>query len=248
MLDTPDKTAVVLLSGGMDSTVAAFWAAHSMSYNNLRLIFFDYGQKAVIQEIRSAAAVGRVLGQWYPELAIDHFIHRTDIFGYSNSSLLQREVPVGQYKTVEEAIAKTDQDKSYIPIRNAIFLSIAGSILLTCSLHGGDIVTGIRSRPDGPGGFPDCTHDFASRMSSALSQGSGANIEVMDVLNRLAPSRAKTIKLAQLLPGCFAALKHTYSCFDGAIEDSIPCGNCLPCLRRAQAFAEVGVADPALGG
>ena len=233
--------ALVLLSGGMDSAVALFWAKHQGQYKIVDALTIDYGQVSK-QELVSSNHV------WYEYLKLydtgigTHMTMIFNLFPFSNSSILGYSA-IDQYDNVEQAIRNTSKDSSYIPLRNAILVSIASSFLLTQNPKGGDIVMGIRGRR-GPGGFADCTHTFAAFMSSALTEGSGKPINIVDPLNGVGiHGRLGTLQLAQAIPGCFEALQFTNSCFKGSIP---PCGHCLPCLRRAQAFQELGMPDPAI--
>lgn len=244
--------AVVLLSGGMDSCVALFQAGFGREeyrYDHIDGIFFHYGQEAAAAE---AAAAFKVWDQYKASFQDHpgslHEIALPSSMFFSPSSILGRSL-VNTYDDVEQAIQNTPHDKSYIPFRNGVFFAIAGHFLASklesLGQDAGDIVTGIRGRvaTGAPPGFPDCTSDFITKMHDALMVGTGKRIGILDVLNYLAPTREKTLLLARDLPGCWAALASTVSCFKGC-----HCGECLPCRRRAQAFAAIGRADPALEG
>jgi len=166
-------TAVLLFSGGMDSTIALYWAVQH--HVPLHGICFVYGQRH-IKEVEKAAGIWndlekRQLTSTNPLGTLRYITLSRVIFG-GYSSLLDNHVPVSKYKTPEEAVAGTGEDTSYIPGRNAIFLSIAASHLLAWSPEGGVIVTGVRGRTIGPvSGFPDCTTSFVNKMSKALTDG-----------------------------------------------------------------------------
>lgn len=234
--------AIVLLSGGMDSAVALYWAAKTFRTGTVRAIFFDYDQRAAFTEAAAAVRVWHECQTQYKNLVGNVarvllnvgsgiLISKTSIQGYEN---------VDQYENVQQAVENTSSDKSYLPMRNAILTTIASHHLLVHHPKGGHIVLGTRGRLDGPGGFPDCTNQFSQGMSEALTIGAGVPVTVVSPLNSFAPSREKTIQLAQGLQGCMDALKYTVSCYLG-----VRCGKCLPCLRRAQAFEAVGIKDPA---
>lgn len=239
--------AIVLLSGGMDSAVALFWAL-SQPYHPLDAMFIDYGQRAVDAEAEASQNVWNALMQPERRNEINGILwtlRAKGMFVTDSSSILRGSVlSIDQYETVEEAVDKTHTDKSYLPLRNFVLIGLAAHKLLTSWPLGGHVVIGTRGRA-GPGGFPDCTASFADEMTKAISQASERPVVIVDPLNRVdgGLTRATTIKLAQSLPGCFEALKHTVSCFKGEVPG---CGHCLPCLRRAQAFEEAGVKDPAL--
>jgi 7-cyano-7-deazaguanine synthase len=230
-LDT-SKPAIVLLSGGMDSTVALYWA--KATFPNVRAMFIEYGQISVHTEWNCAQKVARLAG-------IDVFFTRFPVF-ISASSIIGVK-PIAHYANAQEAMDGTPSDPSYVPLRNAVFTTLAAHHLLVHSPEGGSVVLGVRSRVDGDteySGFPDCSTQFCTRVGQALSIAANAVVDVLDPLNHLAPTRGKTIQMA-LYMGAFEALRFTHSCFHAK-----RCGKCLPCLRRAQAFAEVGLDDPAM--
>ena len=238
----PIMSAVVLLSGGMDSAVALYWAAKTFHLGTVYGLFIDYHQRAAFAEQRAASAVWAACQSQYPNLKDYLNVVNIPTVGglFVSQSSIQGKSEVNQYKDVQEAVEKTSTDNAYMPLRNAVFITIAAHHLLVYDKRGGHVIVGTRSRPDGPGGYADCTNEFSDKMTMALTQGADRPVTVVSPLNSFAPSRAKTIQLAQGLKGCFDALRHTVSCFHGT-----RCGHCLPCLRRQQAFEAVGVTDPA---
>jgi 7-cyano-7-deazaguanine synthase len=228
--------AVALLSGGMDSTVSLFWAMKTGAYESIVPVFFDYEQNAAREELARVRRILELRPPTYQErLVVIPMMMPVD-------KALTRG-GIKQYINVEQAVEDTANNDAYIPFRNGILFAMAASYLLSVSPQGGHIITGIRGRPDGTG-FPDCTTRFAVSFSMAATCGTGETVGVIAPLNSLSAiqSRADVIRLAETL-GCSEALAQTYSCHVGRAR---PCGYCLPCLRRAEAFAEVGIEDPAL--
>jgi len=227
----------------MDSAVALHWALSK--FDPIHPMFIAYGQTAFEAENKAAHAVATNAASLFPDTVRElTWVNLPAHVFASQSSILGRS-PIQHYQTVEDAVAGTPTDTSYIPIRNAIFATLAAHHLLALHPDGGAVITGIRSRPEpnAPAGFPDCTKEFARAMTNALSVASGKRVDITDPLNLYAPSREKTIRLAIALPGGYKALGLTVSCFHGRPR---PCGMCIPCKRRAQAFEQVGVIDPAL--
>jgi 7-cyano-7-deazaguanine synthase len=226
------KPAIVLLSGGMDSTVALYWA--KATFPSVRALFVDYGQISVNTEWKCTQNIARLADT-------DVFFARFPVF-ISPSSIIG-VTPIAHYANVQEAMDDTANDPSYVPLRNAVFTTVAAHHLLVRSPKGGSVVLGVRSRADGDteyAGFPDCSTQFCTRIGQALSIAANAVVDVLDPLNHFAPTRGKTVQMAREV-GAFEALRFTHSCFHAK-----RCGKCLPCLRRAQAFAEVGLDDPAM--
>lgn len=256
---------VILLSGGMDSCVTLFYAL-SESDGYINPIFFDYGQRSRLAEYASVRKVMEVAEREYPGRVKPLDIVRTHDLFVSESSILQSSgVAVDSYESVDDAIQNTPFDKSQIPLRNMLLVTIAAHRALSFMEDPEEVLEvliGIRGRYDSSvPGFPDCTKEFSQIMSASLQQASGRQVVVSDPLNTVAKSREDTIRLASTLRGCWYALAGTVSCFNGFGMEESPnltardkrtartfCGRCLPCLRRAQAFANVGMSDPALEG
>jgi len=228
--------SLVLLSGGMDSAVALSWATKGFPSDPVDAVTFNYGQRSWQQEIIAAKNVFN----WFDLPGRHYFVTIPPTAFASDSSILGR-TEVDQYSSAEDAVDNTPHDRSYIPFRNGIFISISIHYLLALSPIGGRIIIGTRGRSDGGApGFPDCTPQFAKSFTQTASTGAGVPVWVLDPLNAPeANTRAKTILYAKEL-GCYDVLAYTVSCYNGN-----RCGKCLPCLRRAQAFAEVGMEDPA---
>lgn len=245
-------TAVILLSGGMDSTIALYWALHEPSIKKIDALAIDYSQRHK-NEVLAAGYV------WHRSLSSDkkeklNFIQTIVLpkgVLVGASSLLELSHPVSEYENVEEAKKHNTSDPSFIPARNSVFIALAANYLLTISPEGGLIVTGGRGRALGPGGgFADGSPEFADAMSTALSVGTFGvptkiddprKVVVWDPLNRPGRSRKDALELAETLPGCWEALGWSMTCFQGKEP---PCGKCLPCLRRAEGFKEFGKPDP----
>lgn len=241
--------AVVTLSGGMDSTIAFYWAIHNQFITSIDAVTVDYGQTHV-DECRAAAEV------WVT--ACSEFENDGDKFKLDElrkirlpkgiirgrSSLLGHS-PVSTYENVEDAFKANQSDSAYVPARNAVFVTLAANHLLSKATSG-MIVTGFRGRLGAGGGFQDGTPEFADAIGHALNIGAGGSgtdpkVVVYDPLNRPGRSRLDALKMAKELPGCWDALAFSMTCFQGTEP---PCGKCLPCLRRAEGFEQFGEPDP----
>lgn len=231
--------SLVLLSGGMDSTVCLYWAKDQFGLQ-VDAITFDYGQVAR-REISAAERIYRESG-----CESEHFIVQIPPTVFAGQPSILGRSAINDYATPAQAVTDTASDRAYIPIRNAIFLTIAAHHLLVRMGDdpAGRLIIGVRQRLDAAGGFADCTPTFVADMEVALSSGSGRQIHCYSPLNFHTTGRASTISWARTFPGCFEALTHTISCYRGLTP---PCGECLPCVRRAQAFAELELRDPAYG-
>ncbi len=224
--------ALVLSSGGVDSTTALAMAVEKYGKENVIALSVSYGQKHD-KEIRAAKAVAEYYGveQMFLDLSL--------IFQYSSCSLLKQsteEIPEESYAS---QIKKTGGEKpvsTYVPFRNGLFLSSAASIAL--SRDCGVIYYGAHADDAAGAAYPDCSPVFNRAMGEAVFEGSGGQLKVEAPFVEM--TKAEIVKTGLTLK---VPYELTWSCYEGGEE---PCGKCGTCLDRAKAFAANGVADPAL--
>ena len=209
--------ALVLSSGGVDSTTALALAIEKYGKENVVALSVSYGQKHD-KELRAAKAVAEYYGveQLFLDLSL--------IFQYSNCSLLQQSdqgaTPVS----------------TYVPFRNGLFLSAAASVALSkeCSV----IYYGAHADDAAGAAYPDCSQAFHDAMNQAIYEGSGKQLRIE------APFVGKTkADIVALGLKYHVPYQLTWSCYEGKEE---PCGKCGTCIDRAKAFAANGVSDPAI--
>lgn len=220
------KTAVVLLSGGLDSATCLAlvsrwgWTVHALS--------FDYGQRHRA-ELRSARALARRYG------AASHRVIAIPSLGALGGSALTDH----SIRVPKKALGKSRIPVTYVPARNTLFLAFALGAAETAGAT--EIVIGANALDYS--GYPDCRPAFLRAFERAANLGTKAGDEgrrfaVRAPLLRL--SKAGIVRLALALgldPGL------TTSCYDPAPSGK-PCGACDSCLLRARGFAEAGVRDP----
>ena len=223
--------AMVLFSGGVDSTTCLGIAVDKYGAENVVALSIAYGQKHT-KEIECSQKIAQHYG-------VEHlYLDLGKIFQYSNCSLLShsdQEIPTESYA---EQIEKTHGApvSTYVPFRNGLFLSSAASIALSkgCEV----IYYGAHSDDAAGNAYPDCSDAFNKAINEAIYIGSGNQLKVEAPFIGL--TKAQVVKKGLELK---VPYELTWSCYMG--EDK-PCGVCGTCLDRAKAFAENGVADPAL--
>lgn len=235
---------IVLLSGGMDSAVALAWVMKERpGFGPVDAITFDYDQRNR-REFEAARTVWSHCVERDTRGQLHHHGFLMMPPGFFEGGTIVGFGDVQKYATVEEAIQNTPKDESYVPMRNLVLITIAAHKMMARHPEAPEVavVIGVRGRTDPhlPPGFPDCTHKSMLWMGQALSHGSGRQIHVIDPCNTIG-SREGTILYAVNLDGGMKLLSLTTTCYNG----SPPCGKCLPCLRRAQAFANLNMKDPA---
>ena len=220
-----NKLAVVLLSGGLDSTTVAA-IARAQGWRILALTI-DYNQRHRI-ELEHAARVAEALG------AERHIVLPLDLTGFGGSALTADiAVPKGG---VEPGIPVT-----YVPARNTIFLSVALGWAEAAGAR--DLFIGVNALDFS--GYPDCRPEFIAAFEAMANTATKAGVEgegfkVHTPLMTL--DKAGIIAAAQAVN---APLHLTWSCYDPTPAGT-PCGLCDSCRLRAKGFAEAGIADPAL--
>src|SRR6478672_2030016 len=216
------KSAVVLLSGGLDSMVCGALAREA-GFSVLALTV-DYGQRHRA-ELESARAIAEGLAQ-------RHIVLPLDLRAFGGSALTT-DIDVPK-EGVGPGIPVT-----YVPARNTIFLSLAlGFAEASGAL---DIFIGVNALDYS--GYPDCRPEFIAEFQKLATLATKAGVEG-EPFTIHAPllhmSKADIAREAQRL-GLDAALSH--SCYD-PLPDGRHCGRCDACRLRAKGFAEAGIADP----
>lgn len=226
------KNALVLTSGGVDSTTALALAIEKYGKDHVIALSISYGQKHS-KEIEAAKAVAQHYGveQLFLDLGL--------IFQYSNCSLLQQSTEDIPEESYAEQIEKTGGEtpvSTYVPFRNGLFLSAAASIALSRDCE----VIYYGAHADDAAGFayPDCSPVFNNAMNTAIYEGSGHQLRIEAPFVNKNKSDIVGIGLKLDVP-----YELTWSCYEGGDK---PCGKCGTCIDRAAAFAANGVADPAL--
>lgn len=229
MTATPQKKAVVLLSGGLDSaTCAALARREGYALYALTIL---YGQRHRI-EIEAARRVAAAFG------ALDQAVIEIDLRRFGGSALTA-DIAVPKGRADEEM--STEIPLTYVPARNTIFLSYA--LAWAEVLGTGDIFIGVNALDYS--GYPDCRPEFIEAFERL------ANLATKTGVEGTAPIRIHTPLLhltkAQIIrKGLDTGVDYgiTHSCYDPSSE-GLACGECDSCRLRLKGFAEAGVQDPA---
>lgn len=220
------KRAVVLLSGGLDSSVAIH-LAKSKGFE-VYALSFSYGQKHS-KELECAKAIAKAVG------AAGHNIITLQLNLWGGSSLTDSNMEVE-----DGDVNRSDIPQTYVPARNMIFLSVAASYAEAIGAQ--DIFIGV-SQVD-YSGYVDCRKSFIRAMEIAINEGTVMGKELGKKITIHTPfigmTKSEEILLGEKLQVDWSL---TWSCYRGTEK---PCGSCDSCLLRAKAFAEANVIDTAL--
>ncbi len=225
-----DSTAVVLFSGGLDSTTCLYWA--KSVFRQVIAISFRYGQRHS-SELIAASQIAK-------QLDVIHKIIDIDIGGLGGSALTDQNIAVPDFdKHQHYDTTTTNVPVTYVPARNTIFLSYALAVAEV--YHANHIVIGVSSVDFS--GYPDCRADYIAAFESMANLATvagrqGCALKIIAPLQHL--SKAQTLQLGLSLGVDYSM---TISCYR-ADKDGLACGVCDSCHLRQQGFIEAGIADP----
>ncbi len=221
--------AMVLFSGGVDSTTCLAMAVDKYGSENVIALSISYGQKHT-REIESA----KKIADYYKVELLE--LDLSKMFQFSSCSLLKHsdeEIPKESYASQLE---KTDGKpvSTYVPFRNGLFLASASSIALSkdCSV----IYYGAHSDDSAGNAYPDCSDVFNNAMNTAIYEGSGKQLKIEAPFVNM--NKAEIVKKGIELN---VPYHMTWSCYEG---NEKPCGVCGTCIDRIKAFEANGITDP----
>lgn len=223
--------AIVLSSGGVDSTTCLAVAVDKYGADNVISLSVYYGQKHN-KELEAARAVADYYKVKHIELDLK------PIFEDSNCSLLMQndiEIPKESYA---EQLNKSGGEpvSTYVPFRNGLFLSVAASIAISNGCK--EIYYGAHADDAAGNAYPDCSDEFTNAMRKAINLGSGCGLTIKaPFVNH---NKAEVVKRGLELN---VPYELTWSCYEGGDK---PCGRCGTCIDRQKAFEANGAKDPAI--
>lgn len=223
--------ALVLFSGGIDSTTCLGLAISKYGKENVIALSITYGQKHT-KEIEAANAIV----QYYGIEKID--LDLSLIFRFSDCSLLKGSDEDIPHESYAQQLEKTNGSpvSTYVPFRNGLFISSAAAIALSrkCSV----IYYGAHADDAACNAYPDCSSVFNNAMNTAVYEGSGKQLKIEAPFVNMTKADVVKIGLELKVP-----YELTWSCYEGGDK---PCGQCGTCIDRAKAFELNGINDPAM--
>jgi 7-cyano-7-deazaguanine synthase len=231
------SNALVILSGGQDSTTCLFWA--KQKFRHLHTVSFNYGQKHKA-ELIAAAKIANMAGCRSHEVIFMPCLLR------STSPLLNPKASLETYESFAEMdrIIGDRVELTFVPLRNLLFLVVAANraVALGCT----DLVVGVCQSDNA--NYPDCRAVFVDAAERAMRYALGddradhagrAPLRVHTPLMHL--TKAETVRLAEKLPGCMEALAYSHTAYDGQYP---PVSKDHASVLRAHGFEEAGIPDP----
>lgn len=218
-----ENKALVVLSGGQDSTTCLYWALDRFGRHNVSTVSFDYGQRHSI-ELECAARIAE-------QACVSNICLPIDTFAaMGGDALTDSEIDI------DKNVSADSLPNTFVPGRNIIFLTFAAAFAYQRGID--NLVTGVAQTDYS--GYPDCREDTIRALQQTLRAGMESAIVIHTPLMHL--SKKETVQLAVQL-GALPALALTHTCYEG---ERPPCGQCPACELRARGFAEAGIEDPLL--
>src|ERR1700688_1888167 len=227
--NSQNPKAVVLLSGGMDSCVCTAIARERHGAGNVALLHAGYGQRTQEREYQAFAGIADFYGaQERLVVQLDHFR------AIGGSALTDKAIAVPENKLDASGAHGSSIPVTYVPFRNAHFLSVAVSWAEV--IGAGAIYIGAVAEDSS--GYPDCRPEYYRAFQQLVREGTRPETHIEIVTPVIGMRKWEIVKRGMEL--C-APLDRTWSCYQ--FEDAA-CGACDSCRLRLSAFAEAGIGDP----
>lgn len=227
--------ALVVLSGGQDSTTCLFWAVQKYGAENVYALTFNYGQRHLL-ELEAARRVAGLARIKYAEL-----VEVGPILAGS-SPLTDHDQPLEQYAD-HDSMEKVIGDRvelTFVPMRNALFLTLAANRAAVWNCN--RIVTGVSQEDNA--NYPDCTESFIEGQEMVINEALGEAVPVGGIVidtPLIHMSKSESVILAWRLPGAYGALAYSHTSYDGLFP---PVGHDHATVLRAHGFENAGLPDP----
>lgn len=224
--------ALVLSSGGVDSTTCIGIAVDTYGSENVSTVSVLYGQKHR-KELDCAEKVAEHYG-------VKHYVlDLSNVFKFSDCALLTGSTQEIKHETYAEQIKEDGIVNTFVPFRNGLMMSAVASLALSINPDD-DTAIFIGAHADDAAGnaYADCSVEFMAAMNDAIVLGTYRKVYIVAPLLRMNKTQVVSEGLRLSVPYGL-----TWSCYEGGEK---PCGKCATCVDRARAFENNGVDDPAL--
>lgn len=231
--------ALVVFSGGQDSTTCLFWAKNR--FEQVKAVTFNYGQRH-IAEVGAAEKIAEMA-------KVEHEIIDVPLVLKSRSPLTDSAVKLETYNDYEsmDKIIGDRVELTFVPMRNAFFLTLAANAALYWNCY--NLVTGVCAMDNA--NYPDCRPKFIQSQEDTINLALGLNhTETSNEFQLNTPliykTKAETVIMSRELPGCWPALAYSHTCYAGFTPPCILTEKqaCHACTLRAEGFKQAGYNDP----
>ena len=222
------KCAIILCSGGLDSVVSAHYAKKKLGYN-IKILFFNYGQRNLEGERRCTQKCAEDLNCEFLEVDLDWL-------GEISGSLINKKGNVKKLNKKDLKNTREESKKWYVPCRNMIFINYALALAESFFVKEGkkfDVFVGFKN--EGREFYPDATKEFVRKMNELSKISCTGKFRVIAPL--IEKDKEDIVRLGMKIGVHF---QDTFSCYVGPTKH---CGECLACQLRKQGFYWANVAD-----
>lgn len=231
------KNAIILVSGGLDSVVTAFYVKKELKYDKIKFIFFDYSQRPIDEEEYCSRKIANILGAEFIKVNIESL-------GKISGAFINRKTKIP--KTTEKDLEEGSKDilNWWVPCRNSIFLINALAYAESYYLKDKerfDIFIGLKN--EGKVHMKDTTKKFVKKMNELGEEAThhGGYKIIAPLIDK---DKTEVVNIGEKLEVPF---EYTYSCYiENGFNKDIPkhCGECLNCMLRKKGFYWAGKNDP----
>lgn len=224
------NNAFVLCSGGLDSVVTANYVKKVLKCREIKLLFFDYGQRSLIQERKAAFKCAKKISAKVIELKLPEL-------NKISGSLINKRGKTAKVKIRDLKDSKAEGEKWYVPLRNALFLTYANALAESLFIKKGrksDIFVGFKN--EGLENYPDTSQEFLDLINKLSKNSTKGKFKVSAPL--INKDKEEVVLLGEKLGVSF---EDTFSCYIGK---RIHCGYCLACRLRQEGFYWANIDDP----
>lgn len=221
------RKAIILCSGGLDSTVTAHLIKKKYNYDKMAVLFFNYSQKSLKAERKASKCCAKSINADFIEISLQEL-------GKLSSSLINQPGRLEKIKTLKDT--KEESQKWYVPCRNTIFLSYALALAESEYLKSkvpSDIFVGFKC--EGGEHYPDTTPGYLKQMNALSRISCAYPFRIIAPLIKMDKEDIIQLGISLKVP-----LDKTFSCYVG---NSIHCGRCLACKLRKAGFHWADIKD-----
>ncbi len=223
------RNAIIICSGGLDSVVTSHYTKKELDYDNIIILFFDYGQKSLNIERKCSKKCADRLGAEFIEIKLEWLKS-------ISQSLINRKGKISKISIKSLKDTKKESSKYYVPCRNFIFISHAFAIadsIYKKEDRKSDIFLGFKC--EGDDSYPDTTKEFVKKVNELSELSCIAQSKIIAPLIEM--DKEDIINLGVKLKVDF---NETFSCY---VSDKEHCGECLACRLRQEGFYWANVKD-----
>jgi len=229
------KNAIILCSGGIDSSVTAHYVKKRLNYKKVFILFFNYGQRTLIQERICSKKCAQYVNVEFIEINLPEL-------NKISTSLINSKKKANKIKRKELKNTSKESENWYVPCRNIVFLIYAIAFAEARYIKNKEICEiFVGFKNEGKEAYPDTTQEFVKVMNNLQKTATAGKGKFIIKAPLIKMDKEDIIKLGNKLGVNF---KQTYTCYAGVKNKLVHCGTCLSCKLRQVGFYWANIKDP----